>query len=143
VNASLEEEGRDAVKAVDEGRKDQDQGVNEGKKEAVKTYVEQTKLLVALASAFLVAPPALVALLKGGSVVLLTPAKVLWLIGAEIAFIISVISGYIVLASIAGWQNLGRFDVNRPATKWWSIIQFFTYLPGLLAFLGVAMALIS
>jgi hypothetical protein len=115
---------------------------DEGRKEAVKTYVEQTKLLVALASAFLIAPPALVAIFKDGSLISITPAKGRWLMGAEIGFVVSVIAGYIVLASIAGRQHAGEFNVYRPVTRWFSIIQFLFYLLGLIVFLGVAIALI-
>jgi hypothetical protein len=117
--------------------------VNEGKKEAVKTYVEQTKLLVTLASAFLFAPPALIAILKDRPLVHITPAQFRWFIGAEGCFIISVLSGYIVLATIAGWQDLGRFNVYRPATQCWSLIQFFSYLAGLIIFLVLASTLIG
>jgi len=38
--------------------------VSDSKKEACKTYIEQTKLLVTLASAFLFAPAALIGILK-------------------------------------------------------------------------------
>jgi hypothetical protein len=117
--------------------------VNEGRKEATKTYVEQTKLLVTLASAFLFAPPALVGILKDRPVIHITPAQFRWLVAAEICFIVSVLAGYIVLATIAGWQHLGRFDVYRCATQFWSLVQFFTYLIGLIVFLGLAIALIG
>jgi hypothetical protein len=139
---------------VDAGRKDSpilspngtertSGNIDEGKKEAVKTYVEQTKLLVTLASAFLFAPPALVGILKDRAVAHITPAQFRWLVGAEVCFIVSVLAGYIVLATIAGWQHKGEFDVYRFATQFWSVVQFFAYLIGLIVFLGLAIALVG
>jgi hypothetical protein len=117
--------------------------VDEGKKEAVKTYVEQTKLLVTLASAFLFAPPALVGILKDRSAIHITPAQLKWLIAAEVLFIASVLAGYIVLATISGSQHKGEFNVYRCATRIFSIFQFFEYLGGLIIFLVLAVALIG
>jgi len=114
----------------------------EGKKEAVKTYIEQTKLLVTLSSAFLFAPAALIAILKDRAAANLTASQLRWFVIAEVCFIVSVLAGYIVLATISGWQNVGRFDVYRPATRWWSLAQFFTYLLGLIVFFILAVALI-
>jgi len=57
--------------------------VPEGKKEACKTYLEQTKLLVTLASAFLFAPAALIGILKDKPLGL-TNAQLTWFIIAEI-----------------------------------------------------------
>ena len=75
----------------------------DSRKEACKTFVEQTKLLVGLASAFVVAPAAVVAVSK------LRIDK--WIIMAEILFIVSVFSGYIALGAIAGSQHKGEFNV--------------------------------
>lgn len=104
----------------------------EGKKEACKTYIEQTKLLVTLASAFLVAPAALLPLVK-------EPVHVeRWLgwllIGVEAAFVASVLSGYVALSGITGSQDRGDFDVFRKGVRWSSLIQFFSYLVGMVLF---------
>jgi hypothetical protein len=99
----------------------------DNRKEACKTFVEQTKLLVTLASAFVVAPAAAQAILD------LKIDK--WIIGAESLFIASVLGGYIALASVAGSQADGSFDVYRSATQWFGRIQFFSYLLGLLIFM--------
>jgi hypothetical protein len=82
---------------------------SEGKKEAVKTYVEQTKLLVTLASAFLFAPPTLIAIVKDRPTAHVTPAQFRWFVAAEALFILSVLAGYLVLASSAFWMR------HRPA----------------------------
>lgn len=115
---------------------------NEGRKEAVKTYIEQTKLLVTLASAFLFAPAGLIAILKDRPAANLTSSQFRWFVIAEVFFIFSVLAGYIVLATIAGWQYLDKFDVYRPATRWWSLTQFFAYFGGLILFMILAIVLV-
>jgi hypothetical protein len=104
----------------------------EWKKEACKTYIEQTKLLVTLASAFLIAPAAILGLLKDH------PFMERWLgwqlIGAETAFVVSVLSGYVALSGITGSQDRGEFDVFRKGVRWSSLIQFFSYLLGMMLF---------
>src|SRR5579872_3513387 len=98
-----------------------DASVSEGKKEAVKTYLEQTKLLVTLSSAFILAPAGLVAVLKERTSVGLTNSQLFWFVVAEIFFIASVLAGYVVLGTIAGYQHADRFDVYRKATRYSSL----------------------
>ena len=100
--------------------------------EATKTYVEQTKLLVTLASAFLVAPAGLLALdpTKVGTL----RQHVCGMIMAEGLFILSVLTGYVVLATVVGSQDDGSFNVYRGATRFWSILQFAAYVLGLFGF---------
>ncbi len=117
--------------------------VSEGRKEACKTYIEQTKLLVTLASAFLFAPPSLVAMLKDKVAVGLTNTGTCWLIVAESLFVGSVLSGYVVLGSLAGSQDDGSFNVFRGATRFFSLIQFLLYVVGLIVFIGLAVLLIA
>jgi hypothetical protein len=107
---------------------------DDGPREACKTYIEQTKLLVALASGFIVAPAALVPWIAGKDKIPFGESAVHLLFGAELSFIISVLMGYVVLATIAGFQQINRFDVNRSATKWSSRLQIVAYLVGLFIF---------
>jgi hypothetical protein len=104
----------------------------DGRKEACKTYVEQTKLLVTLASAFLFAPAAILALLKD------SPFIERWLgwqlIGAEVAFVASVLCGYVARSGITGSQDSGAFNVYRKATRLSSLAQFGLYLVGMVLF---------
>jgi hypothetical protein len=116
---------------------------SEGRKEACKTYIEQTKLLVTLASAFLFAPPSLVAILKDKIAVGLTNKGMCWLLLAECLFVGSVLAGYVVLGSLAGSQDDGSFNVFRGTTRWLSIFQFVLYLAGLGAFIWLAVLLIT
>jgi hypothetical protein len=108
--------------------------IEDGPKEASKTYIEQTKLLVTLASAFVVAPVAVVPWLTGTGKILSVATAMRTLLLAESGFIISVLTGYVVLATIAGFQQQNKFDVNRFATRLFSILQISTYLFGLGAF---------
>ena len=114
----------------------------ENKKEAIRTYIEQTKLLVTLASAFLLAPAGLVAVFKERASVGITTAEAIAFVVAEGAFVASVLIGYVVMGTIAGSQDDGSFDVYRPATRWFSLAQFGLYLAGLIVFivLGVVLA---
>jgi hypothetical protein len=95
-------------------------------KDSIKTYIEQTKLLVTLASAFIIAPAATFTLVPNANLYLL--------IFSELFFVLSVISGYIVLASISGFQALNKYDVHRPATRNSSLFQIIFYLLGIVLF---------
>ena len=115
----------------------------DGRKEAVKTYIEQTKLLVTLSSAFLVAPAALLAVFKDKAAIGLSEVQIGRFIAAEIFFVISVFAGYVVLGTIAGYQHLGKFNVYRTATMIASILQILTYGAGLGLFVYLVVALAS
>lgn len=106
----------------------------ENRIEACKTYVEQTKQLLTLASAFLIVPAGLMALLTDKGVSLL-PARIkcLFLL-SEVCFVGSVLAGYVVLATIAGSQAKGLFDVYRGATRLSSFAQLGGYIGGLAVF---------
>ncbi|HBB89136.1 MAG TPA: hypothetical protein DC047_16135 [Blastocatellia bacterium] len=117
--------------------------VSDGKKEACKTYLEQTKLLVTLASAFLFAPAGLVAILKDRVSANISHAGITWFIIIEALFIGSVLMGYIVLGSLAGSQDTGEFDVFRPATRVISLFQFGFYLAGIIMFVVLTLRLVT
>jgi ABC-type antimicrobial peptide transport system permease subunit len=95
-------------------------------KKACDTYVEQTKLLFTLASAFIIGPAILELLGK-------TDYPSLFIL-CEICFVLSAVMGYVVLGTIAGSQNDGSHDVFRPATMGFSITQFGLYLAGIILF---------
>ena len=114
-----------------------------GKQEAAKTYVEQTKLLVTLASAFLLAPVGLVALLKDRAAIGLTSYQTTSFVIAEILFVLSVLSGYVVLGCVTGSQDDGSFDVFRRATRCSSLAQLAFYVLGLSVFVCLAIQLAS
>lgn len=105
------------------------EAVANGKKDACKTFIEQTKLLVTLASAFLVAP----AVLLGRGNEALGRELAIFLL-AEVCFVLSVLLGYVVLGSIAGSQHSGKYNVYRKATRRLSMGQFTAYVLGMSAF---------
>jgi hypothetical protein len=47
----------------------------------------------------------------------------------------SILAGYLVLSTIAGYQHQGVYDVHRPATRICSILQILLYLTGIVLFL--------
>ncbi len=96
---------------------------NEDHKEASKTYLEQTKLLIALASSFIVAPAVL---FKD-----LIELNLYLTLLMELCYVSSVILGYVVVGTITGEQFNGTYNVYRSATRNFSIAQLATYLIGL------------
>jgi hypothetical protein len=66
-----------------------------------------------------------------------------WFVVAEVLFIASVLAGYVVLGSIAGYQAQGRYDVFRPATRYSSLAQIGAYLVGLGVFIFLAYGLVT
>ncbi|CDZ68155.1 Hypothetical protein NGAL_HAMBI2605_64390 [Neorhizobium galegae bv. orientalis] len=136
--------GRDpAAKRTDDPKpKASDFGLDD-RKESVKTYIEQTKLLVTLASAFVVAPTALVSVVKDRLAVPLSSEQLFTFVAAEILFILSVLLGYVVLGTLAGSQVRGEYWVYRNATMRSSLFQIGFYLAGLLAFMVFAYRIIA
>ena len=102
-----------------------------GKQEALRTYVEQTKLLVTLASGFVLAPAAAVSLIHPFDSQPMPHVSMPLFLLAEILQILSVISGYAVLGSIVGSQHDETFNVYRRATIALSRLQLGLYLTGL------------
>jgi hypothetical protein len=104
----------------------------DGHREACKTYIEQTKLLVTLSSAFVLSPIAVLSYLRNDKgVIVLTPSELHALLWPEGLFVLSVLLGYVVLGSLAGTQHDGEFNVYRVAIRVFSLLQFFSYLFGL------------
>lgn len=98
----------------------------EDRKTACQTFIEQTKLLTSLASAFIIAPAVVHQLLK---------LTISWqIIIAEILFVLSVLFGYIALGAITGTQNSGEYDVYRKAVMNSGRLQFLTYVIGISLF---------
>ena len=106
----------------------------DGKAEAVNTVIEQTKLLVTLASGFIIAPAAAVSWFKTYDPSHVVRMSLRLFFSAEGMLIASVIAGYIVLGSIAGSQHSGDFNVYRTATRLFSLFQMGLYLGGILCF---------
>jgi hypothetical protein len=123
---------------------------DEGRKEALKTFIEQTKILITLASGFVLAPPAVLSFLRKpaptpspGCAVPLVPSlpweRFNW---AEGLLVASILFGYLVLSTIAGSQHQGNYDVHRPMTRLFSVLQIVLYLVGVILFLTMIPALL-
>ena len=102
------------------------------KQAACNTFLDQTKQLMTLASAFVFAPAAV----AGWNTALATQLKdhvdsLIWL---EAAFLLSLLCGYVTIGTIAGTQNSGQYDVYRPATRIAANAQFVLYVLGLILF---------
>lgn len=97
------------------------------RKESVKTYIEQTKVLVSLASAFVVAPAAAIVLLRDVNHFLFALS--------ELAFVGSVFFGYVVFSTIAGKQHRNIFNVYDCTTRAISWLQILCFLGGLVLFI--------
>ena len=96
------------------------------KKQACKTYIEQTKHLATLASGFII-PPAII-------LVFIQNVNLIFFILSEVSLIFSVVMSYLVMGCIAGSQDQGTYDVYRPTTRIFSLLQFFSYILGLTFF---------
>lgn len=93
------------------------------RQEACKTYIEQAKLLTSLASAFIVAPAAILGF---------TRVSLTWqLLMAEVCFVASVFAGYISIGAIAGSQFEGKYNIHRTAVTWAGRLQSLAYIAGI------------
>lgn len=107
----------------------------ENRKEACRTYIDQTKLVVALASGFMLSPAVLISYVRNDkNAHILHARELVLLIAAEALFVFSILCAYIVLGAVAGEQDSGTFDVYRPVIRGFSIAQLFSYTAGLCLF---------
>jgi hypothetical protein len=103
------------------------------KQAACNTFLDQTKQLMTLASAFVFAPAAVVGWTTAATSAQLKDHldALIWL---EAAFLLSLLCGYVTIGTIAGSQNSGQYDVYRPATRIAANAQFALYVLGLILF---------
>lgn len=112
------------------------------KKEECKAYIKQTKLYMTSTPVFLFASAALVIILKDKNVAGLDDSTLVWFVAAEVLFVSSVLSGYIVLSSLARSQGDGSFDVFCRATRLFSALQFRLFVFGIVCFIALAVHLV-
>jgi hypothetical protein len=101
---------------------------------AVDKYLEQVKILTALASALLLSPGFVLALLRirediGLSDKLLLQATIA-VAGSSVAFVLTIFFTYFIYSSIAGDLNEGECNIYREETQRFSIMQFVAVLIG-------------
>lgn len=108
-----------------------------GPKAAVETYLEQVKIVTALATTLLLTPNVLLTLEQQAtarqSLAANLPAWETWLIAANVAFLSAVILTYFIYATVVGDMDDNKFDVYRPATRWLSLAQLVALLVGCVA----------
>lgn len=108
----------------------------EDKKFAIEKYLDQVKILTALATALLISPNAFLVIRKANSGVLLVfESAKKFLLAANISFIIAVVMTYFIYSSIVGNINKGIYDVYRPATRIFSLIQLIGIIVGCVSLL--------
>ncbi|WP_299226565.1 hypothetical protein [uncultured Psychroserpens sp.] len=96
------------------------------KNDACKTYLEQTKLLVTLSSAFIIAPAVFIEKIGFFSTISLF---------MEVCFVLSVFMGYVVFGTISGTQFKGEYNVYNKGTKIFSWLQISLFMIGLVLLL--------
>jgi hypothetical protein len=110
-------------------------GTKDDKKEACKTYIEQTKLLVALASGFILTPVILIGFVRNDKKLHIVGAHdIQLLVVSEVFLILSILSAYVLMGALAGEQDAGTFNVYRTAIRVFSIAQLLLYLLGISSF---------
>jgi hypothetical protein len=100
---------------------------------ACDTFLDQTKQLMTLASAFVFAPAAVVGW-TSATISAQLKEHLDSLIWVESVFLLSLICGYVTIGTIAGTQNSGQYDVYRPAPRVAANAQFALYVVALFLF---------
>ncbi len=114
-------------------------------KEAVDKYLEQIKILSALATALLISPNIAVALTKFAteSRMTLPPELRYWLLGTNTSFLLTILTSYLIYSSIVGFIADGKYDIYRSGTRVTSLIQVGTMLVGCIGMCVVFWKIIS
>lgn len=116
------------------------------KKEAVKIYLEQIKVLTALASALFITPGFAIVLLSLGagkelSVLSKTLASVTVSI-SSLLFLTAIFLTYFIYSSIVGRINAGEYSIERDLTVTFSKLHFYIILAGSFFYLAFIIILI-
>ena len=109
----------------------------EDKKFAVEKYLDQVKILTALATALLISPNIVLMLRKAGSqndqaLQVFEHAKRL-LLAANVSFLVAIVMTYFIYSSVVGCTNEGIYNVYRPSTRIFSLIQLLGIVVGCVA----------
>jgi len=101
---------------------------------AVDKYLEQVKILTTLASALLLSPGFVLALLRIREDIGLSDKQLLHATiavgGSSAAFLLTIFFTYFIYSSIAGDLNEGECNIYREETQRFSIMQFVAVLIG-------------
>lgn len=116
------------------------------KRFAVEKYLEQVKVLTALATTLLLTPN--VVLVIAGSEATrgaLDQALPSWrsvALHANVAFLVAIGLTYFIYSSLVGQAHEGEFDVYRPMTRLLSLLQFGALVWGCVALLRLLTAML-
>jgi p-aminobenzoyl-glutamate transporter AbgT len=100
----------------------------------IATYLEQVKIVTALATTLLITPTVILTMLTEQSVLdriqaHLPPWRDL-LLATNIAFLLCILCTYFIYSSVVGQTKEGKHDIYRTATRAFSITQFVLLLLG-------------
>ncbi len=100
----------------------------DSRKFAVEKYLDQVKILTALATTLLLTPNVLLTLAAADDTRrALDSAFPTWrtvLLHTNVSFLVTIGMTYFIYSSIVGRAEKGQFDVNRPLTRIFSLLQF-------------------
>ena len=108
-------------------------GENIDEKFVVDRYLDQVKILTALATTLLISPNLILSLHEKSNNS--NDQIMMWLMSANISFIITILLTYFIYSSIVGNLVKGSYDIYRPATRAFSLAQFFTLIWGSISLL--------
>ncbi len=100
----------------------------ENRKLAVDRYLDQIKILSALATALLLAPAIMEVIVQRVPAISSTRLVAL---AANVAFLLVIVLSYLIYSSLVGEINRGTYDVYRPATRIFSFVQLASLVAGL------------
>ena len=98
-------------------------------KDSVETYKDLTKLIITLSTGTFVLSPAFLGLIKFEKMKYFIHLYISWS-----SLLLSIIFGLFVLSSLAGTQHMNKYDIDNPITKWFSRLQWFMFVVGILFF---------
>lgn len=108
--------------------------MTELEKLAVEKYLEQVRLLTTLASALLVSPAILVAILRFAGEVPAVAADLqqasVYLFLSSGFLVLVIITTYLIYSSVVGRLVSGEVDLYRPATRVFSLLQILFLIAG-------------
>ena len=110
-------------------------------KYAVEKYIEQVKVLTTLASALLLSPGILAALYRViGDHNLQFQQKqqaIVAVIISSVSSLIAIFFAYFIYSSLIGMIYKNKYDIYRPATRFFSLLQFIFVVISCVSFIFV------
>ena len=118
----------------------------EHKKEAVKLYLEQVKILTAIATALFISPGFVIAFLNFETEAnhSFQSSNLALIAGISSSmFLVAILLTYFIYSSLVGRINVGEYNLERKATMRLSIAQFICVIIGCVLYLIFICVLIN